>query len=85
MEIFVKKGKPDKKHTEGKKKKNLGVKFLKKGCAGSTTKPPTYSSGQQKASLGLYCESIEREGRQRAHPHPCAHRQSPQTRSLHTG
>lgn len=62
MEIFIKKGKPNLKHIEGKKK-TLGVKRLKKGCVGSTTKPPAYSSGQQKASLDLYCEPIEREGR----------------------
>ena len=82
MEIFLKKGKPNEKHMEGK---NLGVKRLKKGCAGSTTKLPAYSSGQQKASLDLYCESIEREGRQRSHTRPCAHRQSPQTCPAHTG
>lgn len=40
--IFLKKGKSSEKHTEGKKK-NLGVKRLKKGCEGSATKPPGYS------------------------------------------
>lgn len=40
MEIFVKKGKPDEKHTEGKKKKKSRCEVSQKGLRGQHDKTP---------------------------------------------